>query len=115
MGLAFSAVGVTLFYLLNRNIESTLNLKLRVDEKSSVHLLVNTNQAYKIKRHDKILIRINEKYYKTTIQGITFDEDAKLFKLEISKPAIDLIPSSVLDAKVIYKEYKVIDAILGGV
>lgn len=89
-----------LVFLLNYKIETTLTTEVKT-EGTTKSLYVNSDVAYRINENDTINIKIGEKTYQTLINKIYYDDELKLYKLELSSLKINLLPESTLKAIII--------------
>lgn len=100
-------IGITLLvcfafiiFLLTYKIETVIHTKVHVKGSTS-SVYVDSNAAYRIKDQNTINLRINSKIYTGVIKKIIYDDNLKLYKVEIAALNIQLLPNSILDATII--------------
>ena len=75
-------------------------------------LQVSSRDIYKIKPHQKITLRINNKNYYSAISLIKYDSKNKYYKVSLTSLPINLVPESIIETKVIYDTKKLYETIL---
>ena len=105
----FAIVGIiigTMFLKLESSFQTIL-----IAQSYKPVFIIPTNDIYKVKRHQKVTLKINNRYYYGKFEQIFYDNQMKLYKAKISNIAIQMVPSSKIEANVVYDTKKLYEMI----
>lgn len=107
MLLLFILISGVMFFILNVNVESSINTLLIVSDNSK-KLIINPNDFMFLNKQSYLVLKINDKYTKTNVINVEYDNSN--YYIEISSN-IQMVEGATISAQIIYeteKMYKVI-------
>lgn len=107
-------IGVIIF-IFTYQIEESINAKLEIKDLGNTHAYVNSQDAYKISRMDKITININGHYETGIISNITFSDKYNMYEINILNLKTPLLPNTLLDANIIIAKTSIASSIFSSV
>ena len=103
-----------IIFSLSFKIETVIHTKVKT-KGTTTSLFLNSEDAYKVRIHNQINLRINNKTFSAEIKEIIYDKTINLYQLKLIGLNTTLLPNSTIDSSIILSEHSVMSYLFGGV